>query len=279
MHIIELKHIPLLEQRPEKELITVQVREVMARNLVTFEVVETLENLIDTLESCRHNGFPVVFPGTMRLAGVLRRSVLHRLLETCREHDILQEPEGELRELPPIRFEAMASQQPGKYDTYDQLRAELEPALLRHRIDLKPYINRNGYMMPRHASVASCFQLFRKLGLRHLPVVASNGDVCGMVTRKDLILCEEDHEHLPEPESPISASNSEEEEAEEEEDHEESENEVSEADPEDVQLNPTGEGGLLEERPERVRTNRSVARSRKVARFRRDSGFFGGGSM
>eukprot|EP00415_Alexandrium_ostenfeldii_P000193 UN0193 len=103
-----------------------------------------------------------------------------------------------MRLLPPIRYEDVAFK-PFKFETYEQLRVELEPTFLQHRLDLRPYINRNGYQMPKHASVASCFHLFRKLGLRHLPIVASNGDLCGIVTRKDLILCEEDHVHFPDP--------------------------------------------------------------------------------
>uniref|UniRef100_A0A7S4UII4 Chloride channel protein n=1 Tax=Alexandrium monilatum TaxID=311494 RepID=A0A7S4UII4_9DINO len=197
MHIMELKHIPLLEHGPEKEMIQIKVRDVMARNPVTLQAVERLGHIIEILESCKHNGFPVVFPGTKHLAGTLHRSVLHRILENCRKHDILQDPSGELRKLPPIHYEDMAMST-SKLESYEQLVADLGPEHLQHRLDLRPYMNRNGYQMPKHASVSSCFYLFRKLGLRHLPIVATNGDVCGMVTRKDLILCEEDQEHLPE---------------------------------------------------------------------------------
>jgi len=198
MHIIELKHVPLLEQAPEKELITIQVREVMARNPVTFDAVETVGKLLDTLESYGHNGFPVLYPGTRRLVGLLRRSVLHRLLENAIEKEILQAPTGPVRKIPPIPFEEIAFKR-AKCETYEQLRLMLDPRYLEYRFDLRPYVNRNGYQMPKHASVASCFSLFRKLGLRHLPIVAANGDLCGIVTRKDLILCEDADASPPAP--------------------------------------------------------------------------------
>eukprot|EP01052_Picozoa_sp_SAG31_P084130 SAG31_NODE_44399_length_263_cov_0.615854_1_plen_76_part_10 len=38
-----------------------------------------------------------------------------------------------------------------------------------------------------HAKVARAFEMFRKLGMRHLCVIDSDGCVVGMITRKDLM--------------------------------------------------------------------------------------------
>jgi len=194
MHIMELKHVPLLETMPEREMVSMEVRHVMARNVKCLEAVETVGRIIDLLETCFHNGFPVVYPGTKRLAGLMRRGVLHRVLEQGGSHGIFQPPGAELRSLPAIRWEDVMLV-PHKSTTFGQLRGLLDPEYLEHRVDLRPYINRNGYSMPKHASVASCYMLFRQLGLRHLPIVAPGGEICGIITRKDLILIEQEHEH------------------------------------------------------------------------------------
>ena len=39
-----------------------------------------------------------------------------------------------------------------------------------------------------HTTVARAYSIFRKLGLRHLVVIERDGRVCGMITRKDLML-------------------------------------------------------------------------------------------
>lgn len=53
-------------------------------------------------------------------------------------------------------------------------------------VDLTPYMNRTPNTVQGHATAARAFRLFRTLGLRHLPVVDGDGDVTGVLTRKDL---------------------------------------------------------------------------------------------
>merc|ERR1711879_259203 len=96
MHIVEIKNVPLLEQAAEKEMLRIQVRDIMSRDIVLFEAVEIVGNLIDKLESCTHNGFPVVFPGTKRLAGLMSRVNLHNILENGVKSHLFQESGEEL---------------------------------------------------------------------------------------------------------------------------------------------------------------------------------------
>jgi len=76
--------------------------------------------------------------------------------------------------------------------TFESVRQTVGCDRLHHVVDLRPYINRSSYTVRATASVASCFTLFRQLGLRTLPVVGPAGELCGVVTRKDLILVEDE---------------------------------------------------------------------------------------
>lgn len=53
-------------------------------------------------------------------------------------------------------------------------------ALLQAVDELVRYVNCNGYSILPQASMASAFMLFRRLGLRHLPVVDHDGDLCSL---------------------------------------------------------------------------------------------------
>ncbi|VDM30491.1 unnamed protein product [Hydatigera taeniaeformis] len=53
-------------------------------------------------------------------------------------------------------------------------------------LDFRPYMNHAPYRVPLDMSMTRVFALFRRLGLRHLPVVDNSNQVRGMITRKDL---------------------------------------------------------------------------------------------
>ena len=50
------------------------------------------------------------------------------------------------------------------------------------------YADRSPITVFPHTTVARAYSIFRKLGLRHLVVLERDGRVCGMITRKDLML-------------------------------------------------------------------------------------------
>ena len=57
-----------------------------------------------------------------------------------------------------------------------------------NQIDVMDYADRSPITVFPHTTVARAYSILRKLGLRHLVVIERNGRVCGMVTRKDLML-------------------------------------------------------------------------------------------
>jgi chloride channel 7 len=188
MHIVEMKHIPLLEYLPAREMIALSVRDAMSSDVVAVEQVERVGRLVEVLQSCKHNGFPVLYPGTRRLAGMIERKTLRTVLNYSKSFDTtFQPPEGELRVSAPLVPYGPANWDFHRHPEYEPQKEDDDK-----RVDLSPYVDRCGYSISDWSSVMSCFRLFRQLGLRHLPVVNRQGNVCGVMTRKDLILAAED---------------------------------------------------------------------------------------
>jgi len=53
-------------------------------------------------------------------------------------------------------------------------------------MNLTPYMNDSPYVVAPHLVVPKVFNLFRTMGLRHLPVLNSIGEIVGIITRNDL---------------------------------------------------------------------------------------------
>ncbi|KAL3727328.1 hypothetical protein ACJRO7_032116 [Eucalyptus globulus] len=62
-------------------------------------------------------------------------------------------------------------------------------------IDLAPFLNPSPYVVPEDMSLTKVYNLFRQLGLRHIFVVPRASHVIGLITRKDLLI-EEENEDL-----------------------------------------------------------------------------------
>ncbi|CAE6941230.1 Clcn7 [Symbiodinium natans] len=191
LHIIELKQIPLLEQTPADVMVRYYVKDIMSKKVVRLEAVEKVGTVLDVLSSCNHNGFPVVDIGTQKLEGIIERGYLHLLLSRGNYYSMFQDDRDANTGQSIVPFEAIAWPNIHSYPSVSELKRRLSSKNLEMWIDLRPYVNANGYSIPPHASMASAFSLFRRLGLRHLPVVDRHGDLCGILTRKDLILVEE----------------------------------------------------------------------------------------
>lgn len=189
LHIIELKHIPFLEQNPEKEMIPLQARDVMQRNVVTLELVESVSNLVEVLAGENHHSFPVLYPGTKRVAGMLSQSVLRRILEHGEEAGLFV-AHGDPAPTKHISWQKMLPSMPFRCQTPAEVR-ELVADHVEKLVDLRPYVNRNSLFVLKYTSVWNCYRLFRQLGMRHLAVLGRDGSLVGIITRKDLILAAE----------------------------------------------------------------------------------------
>merc|ERR1712190_686349 len=96
------------EHMPERKMLTVNVQDVMSTNLVTLHEVETVGRILQLLDSCKHNGFPVLQLGTKELAGLVERAVLVSMLRCPQALDLFQEPTGPLQSpAPMVAYETM----------------------------------------------------------------------------------------------------------------------------------------------------------------------------
>eukprot|EP00850_Spirogloea_muscicola_P007472 SM000038S14285 [mRNA] locus=s38:72646:80165:+ [translate_table: standard] len=73
-------------------------------------------------------------------------------------------------------------------------------------LDLRPYMNHAPLAVRKECSAQRAYVIFRNLGLRHLPVVDSEGRVVGIITRKDLAVAAKKAHGPPQMEPPSMAT-------------------------------------------------------------------------
>lgn len=57
------------------------------------------------------------------------------------------------------------------------------------RLDFRPYCNDNPMIVNTFDTLQKCVELFRKMHLRHLPVINNiSGCIDGIITRQDLFM-------------------------------------------------------------------------------------------
>eukprot|EP00933_Yihiella_yeosuensis_P050955 TRINITY_DN48766_c0_g1_i1.p1 TRINITY_DN48766_c0_g1~~TRINITY_DN48766_c0_g1_i1.p1 ORF type:complete len:811 (+),score=149.84 TRINITY_DN48766_c0_g1_i1:95-2527(+) len=184
---IHLKKVPLLKNFPEKDLLQIRAHDVMASNVVALEPCMKVKDLFSLLQGCKHHGFPVVEPRTRRFHGLLQRSTLHHVLrygKECRAFACSSKGTGG-EALP---HEVMVQNGFPAFPSLQSIEAELTTEDLKQTVNLEPYTNTGCFTVQEDMVVARCFMLFRALGLRHLPVLNDQQKLCGIITRKDLII-------------------------------------------------------------------------------------------
>ena len=78
---MEVLHYPYLDHWEHKRYDIIAVREVMSTPVVTVAPIERVDRIVELLEQCEHNGFPVVDPETGAYMGLVRRDQLVALIE------------------------------------------------------------------------------------------------------------------------------------------------------------------------------------------------------
>eukprot|EP00357_Protocruzia_adherens_P037895 CAMPEP_0115012678 /NCGR_PEP_ID=MMETSP0216-20121206/24896_1 /TAXON_ID=223996 /ORGANISM="Protocruzia adherens, Strain Boccale" /LENGTH=352 /DNA_ID=CAMNT_0002381813 /DNA_START=70 /DNA_END=1128 /DNA_ORIENTATION=+ len=196
---VEIKFIPFIEWEAPVGVEQLTARDVMSEPVLTFHEKESASFVYQTLKETRHHGFPVVDENG-RLTGLIQRTQLYLLM---RDRIFIGEPIGQgagpqsefslnrmqtgvLPEIPrPHLLDFFANDVHGKDidDLADQIEEEDVEGF---RIDMRPFMNPVPYSVQEGAPLSRIFQLFRSLGIRHLPVVDKNNRVVGMCTRKEL---------------------------------------------------------------------------------------------
>lgn len=89
---------------------------------------------------------------------------------------------------PRLSYAEMTEDYPRFPDIHDLDLALLNPRMI---VDVTPYMHPSPYTVSPNTHVSQVFNLFRTMGLRHLPVVNAVGEIVGIITRHNLT-----HEHL-----------------------------------------------------------------------------------
>ncbi|KAI8566237.1 hypothetical protein RHMOL_Rhmol02G0024500 [Rhododendron molle] len=187
-----LRGIPLLESRPKYEMRKMQAKEACGnQKVVYFPRVIKVADVVSSLKSNNHNGFPVIDhtrSGETLVIGLVLRSHLLVLLQS--KVDFQHSPlpcdtgGGSL----PIRHNFSEFVKPASSKGISIHDIHLGPDDLEMYIDLAPFVNRSPYIVPEDMSLTKVYNLFRQLGLRHIFVVPRASRVIGMITRKDLLI-------------------------------------------------------------------------------------------
>lgn len=80
MHL-ELKHIPFVEHKPNREIADFTANDIMSSNVYSFREIETVHNIIEALVSTEHCGFPIVRNDDNTYKGTITRNQIVILLK------------------------------------------------------------------------------------------------------------------------------------------------------------------------------------------------------
>ncbi|KAL8486372.1 hypothetical protein ACS0TY_023171 [Phlomoides rotata] len=191
-----LRAIPLLESKPKYQMRNMTAKEASGnQQVVYFPRVVKVVDALSILRSNKHNGFPVIDhtrSGETLVIGLILRSHLLVLLQSKVDFQHSPLPFNSRDGPVPIRHNLREFVKPvsSKGLSIDDI--HLTPDDLEMYIDLAPFLNPSPYVVPEDMSLTKVYNLFRQLGLRHILVVPRASRVIGMITRKDLLI--EDNE-------------------------------------------------------------------------------------
>ena len=178
-----IKEIPYLAPRPAAVTrgLSMRAADVMSTRVVVVREVERVGRVLEVLRSCAHSAFPVV-SARGACEGILTRKSLAAAL---------QRPEGFLAEAP-------AGGGPKKFGPSAPVRRVAVAGSLRsgeggirvRASDEGRFVDLREYMLPnpcveQDTPLEMTHDLFRSLGLSHLPVVRECADVVGIGTARD----------------------------------------------------------------------------------------------
>jgi len=149
--------------------------------VVVVNMRETVERILEILQTSKHNGFPVVdeLPARNEHYGHLRGFILrHQLITLLKKKAYLNNEQ----KLSPSEFNEM-------YPRYHKLKTIVGEILedeLKYDLNLEPYMNLAPFTLREDANMPRIYSLFRCVGLRHLIIVDSHSNVVGIVTRLEL---------------------------------------------------------------------------------------------
>uniref|UniRef100_A0A7S2K5L0 Chloride channel protein n=1 Tax=Zooxanthella nutricula TaxID=1333877 RepID=A0A7S2K5L0_9DINO len=193
---IHLRHVPLLEHRPEKHLLALRAGDCMAAPVVCAPQISRVQDLMDMVASCRHHAFPVVQSSSGHFVGMVERNTLMHVLllgGKCGAFSDCAEANGKGKVA--VSYSNMIRHGFPQCPPLASVREAVAAVPEDQEIDLAPYANKGSFTVEEDAAANRCYVLFRTLGLRHVPVLGPDHTVRGIITRKDLLAAAEHGEH------------------------------------------------------------------------------------
>jgi len=183
---IDLGGFALLPWQPEDLSVTKRAYDIMSSPIVHLDPVMRVVDLVEKIKVSVHHAYPVtdgeIDPENHRygtLFGLISTKDLALLLDKrVFETNDLDTKRG-------LSIEDYDSAYP-RYTPLKDVINTLTESDYQEIIDLRPFMNHAPYRVPEIMTMDRVFQLFRLLGLRHLPVVDNANQLRGMITRKDI---------------------------------------------------------------------------------------------
>eukprot|EP00891_Asterochloris_glomerata_P005649 jgi/Astpho2/5649/gw1.00079.232.1_t len=207
---VKMRGAPVLEEpalSSHQKMIAdkLTVSELMTMAVVAMPPIVKMKQLVETLRCCSHQAFAVT-PDVKRafetvepfdLHGVVLRSTLLKLIQH-RIGVFVSDASGEVppanSHIPSTQRERLAlleklEQRPIKTrpkEEQDAVLRTLSPSDMDLQVDLRPFMQRNPFVVHSDANLSRTYRLFRTMGLRHLFVGPPCPKVIGVITRKDI---------------------------------------------------------------------------------------------
>lgn len=175
-----------------------ELRNVCEAQSAAVEPPEEGEDLLQQMLERRHAPYPNLYPDQspsedwsmeerfrpLTFHGLILRSQLVNLLIRGVCYSESQSSSSQ----PRLSYAEMTEDYPRYPDIHDLDLTLLNPRMI---VDVTPYMNPCPYTVSPNTRISQVFNLFRTMGLRHLPVVNAVGEIVGIITRHNLT-----HEYL-----------------------------------------------------------------------------------
>nr|XP_020637813.1 chloride transport protein 6 [Pogona vitticeps] len=169
-----------------------ELRNMCEDHIATEEPPETEDMLQQMLER-RYTPYPNLYPDQspseewtmeerfrpLTFHGLILRSQLVTLLV----RGVCYTENQSSASQPRLSYAEMAEDYPRYPDIHDLDLTLLNPRMI---VDVTPYMNPSPFTVSPNTHVSQVFNLFRTMGLRHLPVVNAVGEIVGIITRHNL---------------------------------------------------------------------------------------------
>ncbi|XP_007574480.1 PREDICTED: chloride transport protein 6 isoform X1 [Poecilia mexicana] len=170
-----------------------ELRNVCDDQNAAAEPAEEGEDLLQQMLERRHAPYPNLYPDQspseewtmeerfrpLTFHGLILRSQLVNLLI----RGVCYSENQSSATQPRLSFTEMTEDYPRYPDIHEVDLALLNPRMI---VDVTPYMNSCPYTVSPNTRISQVFNLFRTMGLRHLPVVNAVGEIVGIITRHNL---------------------------------------------------------------------------------------------